>query len=119
MSDCAGAGALSELDKCIELNGTYANYYSECRILHLTRIANIRQALRSYNRAIDVDLAFGRAYFARGLFYDDLYHDSEKACADVKKAKNLGYFVDDEKYVKYCKYYVIVQYNLDIRFILY
>jgi tetratricopeptide (TPR) repeat protein len=96
-------GALSDLDQCIILDSTDARYYLDRGLLHLTKMGNIRQALRDYDKAIALKPGYAKAYYYRGLLYGRLFRDAEKACADMKRARDLGYLIDSEEYSEYCE----------------
>jgi tetratricopeptide (TPR) repeat protein len=54
---------------------------------------NNTQAIQDFDAALQIDPKFARAYYQRGMVYDNL-EKYDKAVADLKTAKKLGYSVD-------------------------
>jgi hypothetical protein len=82
-------GALADFEKAIELKPGYANAYSSRASIKATLLKDYAAALADFDKAISLDPEYDQAYFDRGLVKHYL-NDRDGACADWKKALELG-----------------------------
>lgn len=52
-------------------------------------------ALNEYNKAVSENVGSGIAYYLRGIYKRDYLNDSQHGCADINKAKSLGFKTED------------------------
>ncbi len=81
--------ALSDYTKLIRIDSTDAGAYSS-RGNVLMNLGKMENALKDYNKAIEINPEHAEAYENRGFLYMVHLGDSKKACADWKKACELG-----------------------------
>lgn len=94
--------ALKCFNEAIEYdNGNYeAYYYRGCAYEHLY---NTKQALRDWEKAIEINPDYPEPYFNIGLYHRRI-NDYPMACYYFKLAEKHGR-KNMEDYVKYCDYY--------------
>jgi tetratricopeptide (TPR) repeat protein len=92
--------ALFDFDKAIGLQADFIpsmNNKAAC----LSKNSAYAESISLFDKVIAGDNSFGKAYLNRGLVHE-LTGDLDKACADWKKARDLG-VTEAEKYIKECK----------------
>lgn len=82
-------GAIEDYDHSIKsgLNSSGV-YYNKAVAMDCT--GKFKEAIKLYNKAIQIDKKLDRAYFARGIAYLKI-GNKEAAIQDVKKSLSLGY----------------------------
>ncbi len=68
----------------------------------LSKMGLLKEALESYNNAININKDYGDAYFSRATLYRYL-KNNKKACNDFKLAKALGIKEAKTAIDRYCK----------------
>ena len=68
----------------------------------LSKMGLLKEALESYNHAIDINKDYGDAYFSRGMLYR-YFKNNKKACNDFKLAHALGLKEAKTALDRYCK----------------
>jgi len=92
--------AIASYDKAIELNPRFAQAYdSRGRSKGVTK--DYKGALSDFTMAIDLDPQNAKAYYGSG-FSKILLDKTESGCADVKKAKEMGYAEAESILKQYC-----------------
>lgn len=92
--------ALADFTKAIELDPTYYEAYYN-RALIYDEKGKQKEALADLNKAIEINPEFGDAYYNRAVYL--LNTDREQACADFKKASDLGIQEAGLTMQQYCK----------------
>jgi tetratricopeptide (TPR) repeat protein len=93
--------ALTYINKAIELDSKYANFYFN-RALVQGELQNNSDALQDYSKAIELKPDYAEAYANRGVSNLNL-GNQEDACKDFKKALELGDNDVKSYYLKFCK----------------
>jgi tetratricopeptide (TPR) repeat protein len=87
--------ALKDYSSAIELNPKFASCYDARGILYMDILGNDSLALLDYNQAIQIDPKFAQAYYNRGILFMRM-QNTESACSDFRKVKQLGYLQANE-----------------------
>lgn len=95
--------AKKDFQTTLAMDGANADLY--VKLAYLKQQENdLKGAIEDYTKAIEFNPKFAAPYYYRGLIYlQVLLHD--KACADLKKAINLGHPLAARVYDKYCDEY--------------
>ena len=93
--------ALDDIAKAVELNPTDLTYQAENAVVNL-RVGRYEEAIEILNGILKNDPKYGEAYRLLGLCQVQL-KKTDEACANFKKAKELGDPNVDELIKKYCK----------------
>lgn len=93
--------ALDDIAKAIELNPKDLTYKAEQAVVNL-RVGRYEDAVRMLNNILKEDPQYAEAYRLLGLCQVQL-KKMDDACANFKKAKELGDPNSDELIKKYCK----------------
>lgn len=93
--------AKNDFQATLAMDGGNADIY--VKLAYLKQQDNdLKGAIEDYTKAIEFNAKFAAPYYYRGLIYlQVLLHD--KACADLKKAANLGHPQAARQYDKYCE----------------
>ncbi len=77
-------------------------YLYQRRATCYTYLKNYSEALKDYNKTLEINPFLAEPYYNRGVCY---YHiqQVEKACEDWKKSSSMGYKNADNLLIKYCK----------------
>lgn len=99
--DRAYAKSLIHSKRVVELNGSVAQgHFLIARNNH--QMGNVKEAMKSYDQAIELNENLGEAYLYRGALH--VYNKNNgRACSDFKNAKNLNISEADDVLSKYCK----------------
>lgn len=92
--------ALLDFNEAIELDDQYHEAYFN-RALAYDALGNPKAALADLDKAIRINPEFGDAYYNRAVY--QLNTDRDKACADFKKAEELGIAEAGLTMREYCK----------------
>lgn len=92
--------ALSDFNQAIILDSSYFEAYFN-RALIYDEKGKQKEALADLSEAIRINPDFGDAYYNRGVYL--LNSDPKKACADFKKASELGIQEAALTFEQYCK----------------
>lgn len=92
--------ALADFNKAIELDSSYYEAYFN-RALIYDEQGKKKEALADLSEAIRINPDFGDAYYNRGVYL--LNADPKQACADFKKASELGIEEAALTFEQYCK----------------
>jgi len=92
--------AIEDFTKAIELDPAYYEAYYN-RALIYDEKGKQKEALADLNKAIEINPEFGDAYYNRAVYL--LNSDREQACADFKKASDLGIQEAALTMQQYCK----------------
>ena len=92
--------ALEDFNKAIELDSNYFEAYFNRALIYDAQNKK-KEALADLSTAISINPEFGDAYYNRGVYL--LNTDREKACADFKKASELGIEEAGLTLQQYCK----------------
>ena len=82
-------GAISDLNKAIELNPDDPDVYNN-RGIAKGELKDYYGAISDFNKAIKIDSSYPNAYFGRGVI-KALLENYNEACQDARKAKELGH----------------------------
>lgn len=93
--------ALDDIAKAVELNPADLTYQAENAVVNL-RVGRYEKAIEILNGILKNDPKYGEAYRLLGLCQVQL-KKTDEACANFKKAKELGDSNVDELIKKYCK----------------
>lgn len=93
--------ALDDIAKAVELNPADLTYQAENAVVNL-RVGRYEKAIEILNGILKNDPKYGEAYRLLGLCQVQL-KKTDEACANFKKAKELGDPNVDELIKKYCK----------------
>ncbi len=93
--------ALDDIAKAVELNPADLTYQAENAVVNL-RVGRYEKAIEILNGILKNDPKYGEAYRLLGLCQVQL-KKADEACANFKKAKELGDPNVDELIKKYCK----------------
>lgn len=93
--------ALDDIAKAVELNPADLTYQAENAVVNL-RVGRYEKAIEILNGILKNDPKYGEAYRLLGLCQVQL-KKADEACANFKKAKELGDSNVDELIKKYCK----------------
>lgn len=93
--------ALDDIAKAVELNPADLTYQAENAVVNL-RVGRYEEAIEILNGILKNDPKYGEAYRLLGLCQVQL-KKTDEACANFKKAKELGDPNVDELIKKYCK----------------
>lgn len=93
--------ALDDIVKAIEMNPTDLTYQAEHAVVNL-RVGRYEEAIQILNNILKADPKYAEAYRLLGLCQIQL-KKTDEACANFKKAKELGDPNVDELITKYCK----------------
>ena len=93
--------ALKDYSTAIDLNPKFASCYDARGILYMDVLQNDSLALADYNQAIHYNPGFAQAYYHRGILLMRM-QNTEAACSDFWKVKQLGFSQADEMIDKYC-----------------
>jgi len=85
--------AIIDFSKCIEIDPSYEDAYFN-RALAYTNLKNYKKAIKDYSKVIELNPTDSESYFKRGVLFGSL-GDTTLACADIEKAKLLGYVVPE------------------------
>ncbi|WMX16487.1 MULTISPECIES: tetratricopeptide repeat protein [unclassified Aureispira] len=93
--------AKKDFQSTLVMDGGNADIYVKLAFLKQQE-NDLKGAIEDYTKAIEFNPKFATPYYYRGLIYlQVLLHD--KACADIKKAANLGHPLALRQYDKYCE----------------
>jgi len=92
--------ALEDFNKAIKLDPNYFEAYFNRALIYDSQNKK-KEALEDLSKAISINPEFGDAYYNRGVYM--LNTDREKACADFKKASELGIEEAELTLQQYCK----------------
>lgn len=92
--------AMEDFNRAIELDSAYFEAYFN-RALIYDDMGKQKEALADLSQAIRINPEFGDAYYNRGVYL--LNGDRPKACADFKKAAELGIKEAELTFGEYCK----------------
>lgn len=93
--------ALDDIAKAIELNPTDLTYQAEHAVVNL-RVGRYEEAIKILNDILKTDPKYAEAYRLLGLCQIQL-KQTDEACGNFKKAKELGDPNVDDLITKYCK----------------
>lgn len=93
--------ALDDIAKAIELNPKDLTYQAEQAVVNL-RVGRYEEAIRILNTILKTDPKYAEAYRLLGLCQIQL-KQTDEACGNFKKAKELGDPNSDSLITKYCK----------------
>ncbi|WP_336595573.1 tetratricopeptide repeat protein, partial [Bacteroides acidifaciens] len=93
--------ALDDIAKAVELNPADLTYQAENAVVNL-RVGRYEKAIEILNGILKNNPKYGEAYRLLGLCQVQL-KKTDEACANFKKAKELGDPNVDELIKKYCK----------------
>lgn len=92
--------AKKDFQTTLSIDGANADLYVKLAFLKQQE-NDLKGAIEDYSKAIKINPKFAAPYYYRGLIYlQVLLHD--KACADLKKAADLGHPLALRQYDKYC-----------------
>lgn len=94
--------ALEDYSNAIRLNPEFFSCYTARGILYMDVLNNDSLALADYNEAIRINPEFPQAYYNRGILLMR-EKNTEDACRDFIKVKELGYSQADELIDRYCR----------------
>jgi tetratricopeptide (TPR) repeat protein len=81
--------AIADCTRALELNPSHAEAYGNRAYAHEDK-GQYDQALADYTRALEIDPSNATAYNNRGLLYLTILRQIKNACADLKRACELG-----------------------------
>ncbi|MFH1700481.1 MAG: tetratricopeptide repeat protein [Candidatus Zixiibacteriota bacterium] len=81
--------AIADFNRVIKMNPDFAEGYSNRGNAHLN-MNLIDKAMEDYNKSLELNPQLAEAYENRGFLYMVKLNEPEKACADWKKACELG-----------------------------
>lgn len=93
--------AKTDFQSTLSLDGGNADIYIKLGFLKQQE-NNLQEAIEDYTKAIEFNPKLADAYYYRGLIYLQVLL-SEKACADLQKALNLGHILAIRHLDKYCE----------------
>lgn len=94
--------AILDFDKALQLKPSInPGIYFE-RATAKFKIGKYEEAIKDFTKAIEVSPNDHKAYFNRGLAEHNIQLNAE-SCADLNRAKDLGYQNADEYITKFCK----------------
>jgi tetratricopeptide (TPR) repeat protein len=97
-------GAMHDFDSTIlyDPDISYELYFYRGNIKF--KLHDYSGSIVEYTKSINMQPGYAKAYFNRGV---SKYYTDQKAdvCADIKKAKELGFTDDNAAIRKYCDYY--------------
>ena len=85
--------AIIDFSKSIEIDPSFEYAYFN-RALAYTNLKNYNKAIKDYSKVIELNPTDSNSYFKRGVLFGSL-GDTTLACADIEKAKLLGYVVPE------------------------